>query len=96
MLYARISTSGQKLELENQITYLGKNYPNCVCVSEIGSGMNFKRKKFIALILDVTKGQVKEIVVAHKDRLVRFGFEFIEWFCQLHNCPIIVLNNVKQ
>jgi putative resolvase len=61
VLYARISTSGQKPELENQINYLGKNYPNCVCISEIGSGMNFKRKRFIALMEDVTKGSVKEI-----------------------------------
>ncbi|WP_198941015.1 recombinase family protein [Scytonema sp. HK-05] len=75
VLYARISTSGQKPELESQITYLGKNYPNCICISEIGSGMNFKRKKFIALLEDVTKGLVKEIVVAHKDRLARFGFD---------------------
>lgn len=44
---------------------------------------------------DVTKGLVKEVVVAHKDRLVRFGFEFIEWFCQLHNCTITVLNNAE-
>ncbi|BAZ24042.1 resolvase domain protein [Kalymmatonema gypsitolerans NIES-4073] len=95
VLYARISTSGQKPELESQITYLGKNYPNCICISEIGSGMNFKRKKFIALLEDVTKGLVKEIVVAHKDRLARFGFDLIEWFCQLHDCTITVLNNTE-
>nr|WP_272819463.1 recombinase family protein [Scytonema hofmannii] len=67
-MYARISTSNQKPELEKQINYLGKNYPNCICISEMGSGMNFKRKKFIALMEDVTKGSVKERVVAHKDR----------------------------
>lgn len=60
---------------------------------EIGLGMNFKRKKFIALKSDVTKGLVKEIVVAHKDRLFRFISEFLEWFCELHNCTITVLNN---
>ncbi len=41
----------------------------------------------------VAKGEVKTIVVAHRDRLARFGFDFIEWFCNLHNCSIVVLNH---
>ncbi|BAZ14026.1 resolvase domain protein [Calothrix sp. NIES-4071] len=95
ILYARVSTSQQKPELENQIKYLGLNFPNTQCVYEIGSGMNFKRKKFISLMESVAKNEVKEIVIAHKDRLIRFGFEFIEWFCSLHNCQITVLNNTN-
>lgn len=41
----------------------------------------------------VAQGEVSKIVVAHKDRLCRFGFDFVEWFCNLHNCQIVVLNN---
>lgn len=93
ILYARVSTSQQKPELEKQIDYLGQNFPSTRCIFEIGSGMNFKRKKFISLMESVAKNEIKEIVIAHKDRLVRFGFEFIEWFCTLHNCKITVLNN---
>ncbi|GET40445.1 IS607 family transposase [Microseira wollei] len=75
ILYARISTPAQKPELENQVTYLGQNYPGCQCIREIGSGLNFKRKKFLALMERVSKREVKRIVVAHKDRLCRFGFD---------------------
>jgi predicted site-specific integrase-resolvase len=41
----------------------------------------------------VSKREISTIVVAHKDRLVRFGFDFVEWFCTLNNCQIVVLNN---
>ncbi|BDA69286.1 hypothetical protein CAL7716_034520 [Calothrix sp. PCC 7716] len=61
--------------------------------TDIGSGLNFKRKKFILLMERVAKGEITNIVVAHKDRLARFGFDFIEWFCNLNGCRIIVLNN---
>ena len=37
--------------------------------------------------------EIETVVVAHRDRLARFGFDFIEWFCHLNNCQIIVLNN---
>lgn len=96
ILYARISTPAQKPELENQVTYLGQNYPGCQCIREIGSGLNFKRKRFLALMERVSKREVKRIVVAHKDRLCRFGFDFVEWFCNLNGCEIVVLNNVYQ
>ena len=82
VLYARVSTSSQKDDLESQIKYLGSHYPGCRCVSEIGSGMNFKRRKFLNLMSEVIQGDIDTIVVAHKDRLVRFGFDFLEWFCE--------------
>lgn len=93
ILYARVSTASQKDDLKTQIEDLGKNYPNCKCMSEFGSGLNFKRKKFMGLMEQVLKQEVKTIVVAHKDRLCRFGFDFIEWFCNAHRCELVVLNN---
>ncbi len=41
----------------------------------------------------VAKREVTKIVVAHKDRLCRFGFDFVEWFCNLNGCEIAILNN---
>ncbi len=41
----------------------------------------------------VAHHEVKKIVVAHKDRLCRFGFEFVEWFCNINNCQIEILNH---
>ncbi|WP_226577487.1 IS607 family transposase [Microseira wollei] len=64
-------------------------------IKEIGSGMNFKRRKFLKLMQRVANHEVKEIVVGHKDRLCRFGFDFIEWFCNLHDCQITVLGDTK-
>lgn len=64
-------------------------------MKDLASGMNWKRKQFIKLMEKVANQEVKTIVVAHKDRLCRFGFEFVEWFGNLNDCTIIVLNNEK-
>jgi putative resolvase len=95
ILYARVSTRTQLQDLSSQITYLSENYPCAEVVKDIASGMNWKRKGFIKLMERVAKHEVTTIVVGHKDRLCRFGFEFVEWFCNLNNCQIIVLNNQK-
>jgi len=96
VLYARISTPTQKPELENQVSYLAQNFPGCQCIQEVGSGMNFQRREFLNLMERVSKREVKRIVVAHKDRLCRFGFDFVEWFCNLNGCEIKVLNHTYQ
>lgn len=43
--------------------------------TDIGSGMNFKRKNFLKLIKEINEGKIKSITIAHRDRLCRFGFE---------------------
>lgn len=95
VLYARVSTRTQKDDLESQIKALGLTYPQCRVVKDIASGMNWKRKNFKKLMMDVHDGKIKTIVVGHKDRLCRFGFEFVEWFCELYDCNIVVLDNKK-
>ncbi len=93
VLYARVSTASQKDDLKVQVDYLSSRYPGNECVTDLGSGLNFKRKKFLLLMERIAKGEINTIVVAHKDRLARFGFDFIEWFCNLNGCSIVVLNN---
>jgi predicted site-specific integrase-resolvase len=93
ILYARVSTGTQKDDLASQADYVSKAYPQARIITDIGSGMNFKRKKFIDLMEQVSRKEIKLIVVAHKDRLARFGFEFIEWFCNINGCTIEVLNH---
>ncbi len=95
ILYPRVSTRSQKDDLDNQIAFLGKHYPNTRLVKDLASGMNWKRKQFIKLMERVAKREIKTIVVAHKDRLCRFGFEFVEWFCNLNGCEIVVINSTK-
>ena len=61
-------------------------------MSDIGSGLNYKRKQFNRLMELVELGQVRRLVIAHKDRLVRFGYGYFEAFCQRHNTEIVVMN----
>lgn len=46
-------------------------------IEEVGGGMNFKRKKFIELIERIERFEIKQLVIGHKDRLVRFGVDFL-------------------
>lgn len=94
VLYGRVSTHSQKTDLLTQCNYLSSNSDGEL-IREIGSGMNFKRKKFIKLMERVARGEIAEIVIVHKDRLCRFGFEFVEWFCELNECKITVLGKVE-
>ncbi|MEO7164689.1 MAG: IS607 family transposase, partial [Bdellovibrionia bacterium] len=62
-------------------------------MSDVGSGLNYKRKNFVMLLDIVEKREIESIIVAHKDRLVRFGFEWFEEFCRKHGTRIIVINH---
>ena len=74
---------------------LKEKYPQAEVISEIGGGLNFKRAKLNALLERVMSGNVSTIVVAHKDRLARFGFDWLNWFCQKFECSIVVLNETN-
>jgi|SRR4028118_657908 Predicted site-specific integrase-resolvase len=91
VIYARVSTHSQKEDLASQAKFLQEARSSDELIKEIGSGMNLKRRKFLKLMQRVADGEIGEIIVGHKDRLCRFGFDFVEWFCQLHHCQITVL-----
>jgi predicted site-specific integrase-resolvase len=97
VLYARVSSHGQKKDLASQKTALEQFCASSgreigLLLSDIGSGLNYKRKHFLVLMEMVEKGEVAELIIAHKDRLVRFGFEFFESFCERHNTKLTVMN----
>lgn len=97
IVYARISGRAQKPDLANQIKAL-ETYcqQHSIMVdewlSDIGSGLNYKRKQFNRLMELIELGQVRRLLIAHRDRLVRFGYDYFEAFCQRHHTEIIVLN----
>lgn len=93
VLYARVSSQAQKPDLERQTARLVELYPNAEVISEVGGGLNFKRKKFLLLLERILKREIAVLVVAHKDRLARFGFDLIKWLCELNSCNLIVLND---
>ncbi|MBI2570560.1 MAG: IS607 family transposase [Candidatus Schekmanbacteria bacterium] len=96
-VYYRVSSAGQKQDLLSQKAALeqfciasGKAVSLWVC--DIGSGLDYNRKGFVDLIDMVEHGEISEIVIAHKDRLVRFGYEWFERFCKAHATSITVMN----
>lgn len=97
-IYARVSTRNQKDNLENQINFL-KQYTNAKgiivddCLTDIGSGMNYKRKEWNELLDLVMQNKVDNIYISYKDRFVRFGFEWFEQLCKKHQTNLIVVND---
>jgi putative resolvase len=97
IVYARVSGIAQKPDLLNQVEAL-KTYCNKHTLSvdewiqNIGSGLNYKRNGFNRRMEMIELGQVRRLVIAHKDRLVRFGYGYFEAFCIRHNCEIVVMN----
>jgi putative resolvase len=90
--YARVSSRGQKADLDRQIAKLLELYPQAILITDIASGLNFKRPGLRAVLERVRQGDVGTVVVAHKDRLARFGFDLIEWCCEQDGAKIVVLN----
>lgn len=90
--YCRVSSPKQKDDLARQVKYMSDKFPEHDIVSDVASGLNFKRKGLLSLLESVSSGDVGEIVVAHRDRLCRFGFELIRWLCDKHDTRLVVLD----
>lgn len=95
VIYARVSSRAQQSDLNRQVAAIANLYPDAEIISEIGGGLNFKRKKLLALLERVMQGTVGRIIIAHKDRLARFGFDLYRWLCSQHRCEIVVLNETS-
>jgi putative resolvase len=85
--YCRVSSAVQKPDLTSRIGRLLRcSWRGGVeFVEEVRGGLNLKRPKFVALMDRIEARQVSHLVIAHKDRLVRFGFSWFERFCAERN-----------
>jgi putative resolvase len=92
VLYGRVSSYKQRDDLERQVAYLKTKEPQAEVVTDIASGLNFKRKGLRGLLERSLGGDKLTIVVAHRDRLARFGFELIEWLVERNGGQIVVLS----
>jgi putative resolvase len=92
IIYARVSSRNQKDDLQSQIKYLRTRYPDHKIIEDYGSGLNFKRKGLNSLLESVLSGNVQQIVVTHKDRLSRFGFELFQSLADKYNTELLVLD----
>jgi predicted site-specific integrase-resolvase len=95
--YCRVSSVAQKPDLENQRKHLSTFCQVSGLVVdewlvEIGGGLNFKRKQFLKLVDAIIAGEVAALLIAHKDRLARFGYSLLEHLCETHDCRLLVLN----
>lgn len=98
--YCRVSTSSQKDDLETQInnvkSYMYAKGYNFEIISDIGSGINYKKKGLQELLDKINDQEIFKIVVLYKDRLIGFGFELIEYLCKINNIEIEIIDNTKQ
>lgn len=98
--YCRVSTNGQKNDLETQIsnvkTYmLAKGYSFDV-ISDIGSGINHKKKGLQKLMKMISSNEVDKVVVLYKDRLMRFGYDMFAYFCELNDVEIEIIDHTER
>lgn len=91
-IYCRVSSHKQQDDLHRQIQYMQQAYPDYQVYQDICSGLKYKRKGLTRLLVDLEKGDIKHVVVAHKDRLARFGVELIEWFISRAGARLVVLD----
>ncbi|HYB00204.1 MAG TPA: IS607 family transposase [Ktedonobacteraceae bacterium] len=95
--YCRVSSPAQRPDLQNQRAALeqyaqAKGIIVDQWVMEIGGGLNFERKRFVALIDAIVAGEVMRVVIAHQDRLARFGFALLKHLCETHQTELLVMN----
>jgi putative resolvase len=91
--YARVSSEHQRKDLDRQIADLRQRFPGHEILSDVGSGLNWKRRAFTTLLERVHAGAVEEIVVTRKDRLCRFGSELVEWIFEKNGTRLVVLGS---
>ena len=90
--YCRVSSSKQMDDLNRQKDFFKERYPTHVLVTDIGSGINWKRKGLKTLLEQCMQGYISEVVVAHRDRLCRFAFELLEWIFEQCKVQLVVCN----
>lgn len=98
VIYTRVSTPTQKDDLANQVKFL-KEFANArgiiidEVVEDLGSGLNYNRKKWNRLLDDCMKNEVETIMISHKDRFIRFGYDWFERFLAKFDVKVIIAKN---
>ena len=98
--YCRVSSNKQKDDLERQIEnmklYLTAQGKPFEIISDIGSGIDYKKKGLKELIKRISQNKVDKVVVFYKDRLLRFGFELVEYIASLYDCDIEIIDHTEK
>jgi predicted site-specific integrase-resolvase len=98
--YIRVSAKHQNSDLKRQYDlmelFLMKQGKEFQIISDIGSGINYKKRGLKELLRLVSTNQIDTLYISYKDRLVRFGYELIEEVCKLHNVKIVLINKSNE
>jgi predicted site-specific integrase-resolvase len=100
VIYARVSTTGQKENLTRQIDRL-KNFASAngfvidEIYSETASALNYNRQKYNKLLNEIFEKKIKNVIIEYKDRLVRIGFDQFENICKKFDVNLIVVDNTE-
>ena len=90
--YCRVSSPKQRDDLERQVEFMRGKYPTAEIIKDVGSGLNFKRKGLTALLERAMRGDKLNLVVAHRDRLARFGVDLIKQVIEFNGGQLVVLD----
>ena len=98
--YCRVSNLSQKDDLEIQInnikSYMYAKGYEFEIISDIGSGIDYKKKGLQELLNKINDQDVSKIIILHKDKLIGFGFELIEYLCKVNDVEIEIIDNTEQ
>lgn len=99
--YVRVSSHDQKedLERQRQAVAAGASAAGKPCdriITDLGSGMNDQKRGFLQLLALLLAGKVKTLVLAYKDRLLRFGSEIVFRICKAMGTEVLILKQVEQ
>jgi predicted site-specific integrase-resolvase len=93
--YCRVSSREQMDDLDRQKDFFRNKFPTHNLVTDVGSGINWKRKGLTTILDKAMHGDISEVVVAHRDGLCRFAFELLEWISKRNGVKLVVLNEEK-
>jgi len=92
--YIRVSSKSQINDLQRQKDIMIQKFPNYKLIEDIGSGLNLNKRGIRKIIDYAIEGRINKLVIAHKDRLIRFGYDLIEDLIKKYsNGRIIILDN---
>ena len=96
ILYARVSTNGQKDDLVRQRalleTFSASNGWTYEVIEDVGSGLNYNKRGLRQLISRICSGEVDRLAISHKDRLLRFGSELVFSLCEHFGVEVVIIN----
>ena len=93
--YCRVSSTKQRDDLERQVASMRSIYPAAEVIRDIGSGIDFKRKGLRTLLEWLMRGDKLQVVIAHGDRLTRFGIDLMRYLIEQNGGELVVLDQTE-